>query len=145
MRPSWKWLIWSVLGAALLTVLAVKAAQLGWLAAHPPLDLHGRLAVLFFNSERGCECALVVYRNAEAQVAAWPEAARVGITVHRIDLDRRPDLAQQYGVVRAPTLVLLDEAGAVVWRQDESLSDEVPLDLGRLDAQIQALVAHELK
>lgn len=145
MRPSWKWLVWSGLGAALLTVLTVKAAQLGWLAAHPPLDLHGRPAVLFFNSERGCECALVVYRNAEAQVAAWPEAARARIALHRLDLDRRPDLARQYGVVRAPTLLLLNESGLVVWRQDESLSDEVPLDLGRLDAQIQALMVHELK
>lgn len=145
MRLSWKRLVWSGLGVALLTVLAAKAAQIGWLAAHPPLALQGRPAVLFFNSERGCECALVVYRNAEAQLAAWLGAARAGITVHRINLDRRPDLAGQYAVVRAPTLVLLDEAGAVVWRQDESVSDAAPLDLGLLEARLTALAISGIK
>lgn len=101
--------------------------------------------MLFFNSERGCKCALVVYRNAEAQLVAWLGAARARIMVHRIDLDRWPDLAGQYAVVRARTLALLDEAGAVVWRQDESVSDAAPLDPDLLEARMATLAISGIK
>ena len=132
-RAAW------LFAGALLTVLAAKAAQMGWLAARPPLELGGQPALLFFNSQRGCECALVVYRSAEAQVAAWPAAARAGVAIVPIDVDRRPDRARQYQVVRAPTLLLLDGQGVEIWRQDESVSDEAPLDLRRFEARIAAL------
>jgi len=59
--------------------------------------------------------------------------------VIRVDFDRRPDLARQYGVARAPALVLLDSQGQVVWKQDVGLSDKVPLDLNQVEVQIEVL------
>ncbi len=56
----------------------------------------------------------------------------------RIDLDRRPDLTQGY-IIRAPSLVLLDETGSLVWKQDEGLSDEAPLDREQVEVQVEAL------
>lgn len=61
--------------------------------------------------------------------------------VIHIDLDLRPDLARQYEVIRAPSLVLLNAEGQVVWRQDEGLSDESPLDLEQVERQAEALTS----
>ena len=125
--------LWIIFFVALALILGLKAAQLGWFTPHPPLELDGEPALLFFNKSRGCECELFVYNNAETQMNSWNASARV----FRIDLDRRSDLAQQYEVVRAPTLILLNAEGQVVWRQDEGLSDESPLDLNQAEAQIE--------
>lgn len=54
-------------------------------------------------------------------------------------MDHLPDLARQYGVVRTPTLVLLGAEGQAAWRQEEDLSDEMPLDLDLVEGQIEAL------
>jgi hypothetical protein len=78
---------------------------------------------------------MLVYNNADAQMEVWNARLRV----IRIDLEFRPDLAQQFDVIRAPTLILLNAEGQVVWRQDEGLSDESPLDLNRAERQIEAL------
>jgi hypothetical protein len=69
------------------------------------------------------------------ELDVWHAPAR-GI---RIDMDQRPDLARQFDVIRAPTLVLLNVEGQAVWRQDEGLSDESPLDLNQAERQIEAL------
>ena len=115
--------------------LGVKAAQQGWFAPRPPLELDGKPALLFFNKARGCECELLVYNNARAQMDVWQAPVRI---IH-IDSDRRPDLARQYKVLRAPTLILLDAEGQTVWTQVESLSDETPLDLNQAERQIETL------
>jgi len=57
----------------------------------------------------------------------------------RVDFERRSDLASQFGVARAPALVLLDTDGRIVWKQDEGLSDEAPLDLEQVRIQVEAL------
>jgi hypothetical protein len=128
-------IVWSLFFGALALTFMLKAAQLGWFDPRPPLELDGEPALLFFNKARGCECELFVYDNANSQIDGWKAPVRVT----RVDLDRRPDLAQQYGVIRAPSLVLLDEMGSVVWRQDEGLSDEAPLDMEQVEVQIEAL------
>ncbi len=127
--------VWLFFLGALFLTLGRKAVQLGWLVPRPPLKLDGEPALLFFNKTRGCECELLVYNNAEAQMNDWEAPVRV---IH-IDLDRRPDLARQYKVIRAPSLVLLNAEGGVVWKQDEGLSDEAPLDLDRVEVQVEAL------
>jgi hypothetical protein len=132
--------LWIFFIASLTLTLGLKAFQLGWFAPRPPLDLDGKPALLFFNKARGCECELLVYNNANAQMDDWNTSLRV----IRIDMDRRPDLARQYDVIRAPTLVLLNAAGQAVWKQDEGSSDESPLDLDQAERQIEALVAKEL-
>ncbi|MBN1451037.1 MAG: hypothetical protein JW963_08490 [Anaerolineales bacterium] len=127
--------LWLVFSLGLALILGLKAVQLGWFAPRLPLELNGEPALLFFNKARGCECELLVYNNANTQIDSW----NVPVRVIRVDLDRRPDLAQQYGVIRAPSLVLLDEMGSVVWKQDEGLSDEAPLDLEQVEVQVEAL------
>lgn len=126
---------WIFFLTALALTLGLKSAQLGWFAPRPPLELDGKPVLLFFNKARGCECELFVYNNADAQIDVW--TAPLGII--NIDMDHRPDLARQHGVFRAPTLVLLDAEGQVIWKQDEGLSDEAPLDLSQAEHQIEEL------
>jgi len=127
--------LWIFFFASLVLTLSLKAVQLGWLTPHPPLELDGQPALLFFNKSRGCECEMLVYGNANDQLEIWDSLVHV---IH-IDLDRRPDLAQHYDIIRAPSLVLLNAAGQVVWRQDEGVSDEAPLDLEQVEVQVEAL------
>jgi hypothetical protein len=131
MKRAW----WFFFLAALGLTLGLKALQLGWFAPRPPLELDGKPVLLFFNKARGCECEMFVYNHAEAQVAVWNAPVRV----IRIDLDHRPDLAQQYDVIRAPSLVLLNSDNQVIWKQDVSLSDEAPLDLAQVEALARVL------
>ena len=96
---------------AVALILILKSIELGWFAPQTPLQLNNQPALLFFNNDRGCECAMYVYRHAETQLSAWPEEKHSGIPIIPINLERRPDLAQEYQVIRAPTLLLLDSAG----------------------------------
>jgi hypothetical protein len=126
---------WIVFLATLALTLGAKAAQQGWFTPRLPLELDGKPAVLFFNKTHGCECERFVYNNAEAQIRSWDAAMQVIC----IDMDRRPDLARQYQVMRAPTLILIDAEGGTVWKQDEGISDESPLDLDEAERQIEKL------
>jgi hypothetical protein len=128
-------IIWILFLASLTLTLRLKAVQLGWFIPRPPLELDEKPVLLFFYKSRGCECELLVYNNAKAQMDVWKTPLRV----IRIDMDHRPDLVRQYDVMRAPTLVLLNFEGQVVWRQDEVSSDEMPLDLDQAEGQIEAL------
>jgi hypothetical protein len=129
--------VWlSLVGA----ILGIKALSMGWFAPQQPLELNGQPALLFFNLTRGCECQRVVARNAEAQVAAWPEISRAGIPIHAYALERRRDLARQYQVIRAPALLLVDGTGDVVWRQDGAISSDLyPFEINQFEAQIGIL------
>jgi hypothetical protein len=126
---------------AVVLILILKSIELGWFAPQTPLALNNQPALLFFNNDRGCECAMFVYRHAEAQLSAWPDEKHSGIPIIPVNLERRPDLAQEYQVIRAPTLLLLDSAGQILWRQDEVISDEFPFDLIPLESQIEILKA----
>ena len=118
---------------------------MGWFAHRQPLVLNGQPALLFFTISRGCDCQMKVVHNAEAQLAAWQLPANLGLSVIRLDFNRRLDLAKQYRVARAPALVLLETAGRVVWKQDEGLSDEAPLDLIQAQSQIDTLISDDAK
>ncbi len=124
-------------------ILGVKAFQLGWFYPKPPLVLNNQPAILFFNDDRGCDCQLAIFKNADAQLSVWPEEKHNGIPIFAINLERRPDLAKEYSVYRAPTIILLDSAGQELWRQDESVGDDYPLDLTVLETQIDKLNAQE--
>jgi len=131
-----RWWAGLVLAGLVLGLLGIKAVQAGWFELHLPLAQNGRPALIFFTLSRGCDCQMTVVHSAEAQLAAWELPARLGLNVIRVDYERRPDLAQQYEVARAPAVVLLDAAGAVTWKQDVGLSDTAPLDLETLEAEI---------
>lgn len=124
-------------------ILGVKAVQMGWFIPKPPLVLNNQPAILFFNNDRGCECQLAIFNNADAQLSVWPEEKHRGIPIFAINLERRPDLAKKFLVYRAPTLILLDSEGQDIWRQDESASDDYPLDLAALETLIDKLNAQK--
>jgi len=135
--PRWWALL--VLAALFLGPMVLKAVQEGWFAPSPPLELNSQPALVFFTLSRGCDCQMMVVQSADAQLAAWALPVDLGLNVIRVDFDRRPDLARQYGVARAPALVLLDSQGQVVWKQDVGLSDEAPLDLNQVERQLETL------
>jgi hypothetical protein len=128
--------LWLIFFAALILTFGLKVAQLGWFTPRPLLELNHQPALLFFNKSRGCECEMLVYNNANAQMDSWNAPLRV----IRIDMERRPDLVQQYKIIRAPSLILLDTAEKIIWRQDESMGDEAPLNLNHLEREIEILI-----
>jgi hypothetical protein len=133
-------MVLSVFGILVLTVLAIKAFNNGWFTPKIPLELNGEPALVFFTLAEGCECEMSVVNAAEAQLDTWSIPNENDIRLVRVDFSRRPDLANQYNVVRAPALVLLDTQGLVVWKQDVGLSDEAPLDLDTAGSQIDHLL-----
>jgi hypothetical protein len=134
---------WMLFGVVVLAVIAIKSFNDGWFEPKTPLALNGEPALVFFNLGRGCECQMTVIRSAEAQLAAWPVALEDRIHIIRVDFSRRPDLARQYDIARAPALVLLDSNGEVVWKQDVGLSDDAPLDLEQAKDQVELLLSEE--
>ncbi|MCK6539942.1 MAG: hypothetical protein L6Q26_07775 [Anaerolineales bacterium] len=128
-------ILWILFLASLTLTLGLKAVAEGWFAAREPLPLNGQPALVFFTLSKGCECQMIVIRAAEAQLADWVSP----LPLHRVDFDHRRDLAEQFHVFRAPALVLVDAAGQVVWKQDEGVSDESPLDLNQAERQVEAL------
>ena len=126
---------WIIFLASLTLTVGLKAAHEGWFAARAPLPLNGQPALIFFTLSKGCECQMTVVQAAEAQLADWSST----VPLHRVDFDRRRDLAKGFGVARAPALVLVNAEGQVAWKQDEGLSDESPLDLDQVKRQVEAL------
>jgi hypothetical protein len=129
-----------VFGILVLTVLAIKAFNNGWFTPRMSLELNGEPALVFFTLADGCECEMSVVNAAEAQLATWNIPQENDLQLMQVDFRRRPDLADEYDVARAPALVLLDTQGLVVWKQDVGLSDEAPLDLDTAGSQIDHLL-----
>lgn len=132
--------IWLFLGGAILLLLGLKSMP-GLVAAGPPLELGNRPALLFFNSEEGCDCVLEFYEKADAVMATWSSEAREDIPVHRILLEERPDLQRQHKIDRAPTLILLDAEGREVWRDRGVASNP---KVFKLEACVEAIEKLEL-
>ena len=86
---------------------------------------------------------MVVSNNASDQGASWSEEARQDIPVFHIDIERRPDLSEQYDVNRVPALLLLDSQGQLMWKQDYSINDDLPLDLIQFELEIQLFVMQQ--
>jgi len=123
-----------------MTMLAIKGFTEGWFEPRYPLDIKQQPAILFFNRHKGCDCALVVYQAAANQVQDWSEEDRQGVQLIPIDLDQRPDLGAQFGVIRAPSLLLVDRNGEIKYRQDEVVTDAEPLNLSMIEGKIGEVV-----
>lgn len=130
--------LWLFLGGAILLVLGLKTMP-GFVAAGPPLELDNRPALLFFNSEEGCECVLDFYEQADAVIAAWPAGVRQNVPVHRILLEERADLQRQYKVDRPPILILLDVEGRERWRDRGVASNPQVFKLEACEETIEKL------
>ncbi|GIV65100.1 MAG: hypothetical protein KatS3mg046_360 [Bellilinea sp.] len=120
-------------------VLVLKVWQSGWFTPVEPVEIPSQPVLVLFNRYRGCECAMNVYEAAEWQVKGWPEEARSSVPVIVLDLDRYTDLGKQLKVSRAPTLLLLDEAGNLIYRQNEIIRDDLPLDLETFERKIREM------
>ena len=134
LRSSHIGILFFILG--LLVVLTIKAFDEGWFVLREPLTLNDKPALLFFNRYEGCECVLVVYEAAQYQIEDWSDEERHEVQLVMIDLDRRPDLGKQYNVIRAPTLILLNEEGSLIYKQDEVVTDAEPLNLPLFEEMI---------
>ena len=143
MSRAGRLLTFSLLGVALLTIMAAKVIGEGWLHPQPTLPSVSGPTLLFFNGSRGCECELLVYENADRQFTAWREKLNGDLPVVQVSIHPPGELKKQYKVVRAPTLLLLDRDGQVVWRQDNVISDQKPLDLETFEEQIALITARQ--
>ena len=133
-------IILAVFFLGLLLVIGLKAVEEGWLSPREALELNGKPALVLFNRYKGCECELVVYEAAEYQIENWSEKDRNGIPVYVFNLDRRSDLKNQYQIIRAPTLILVDGSGDIIIKQDEGISDFEPLDLPLFEEKIKEVL-----
>ena len=123
----------------LTAILAFKAIDEGWFEPHAPLDLSNAPVLLFFNRHKGCDCEMAVYTAAAEQVKGWTEAARSGVQIIQIDMDRRPDMGVQFNLARAPALLLVGQYGKTIFGQRESQSDIAPFDLEAFEKAIREL------
>ncbi len=139
MKKALRWSLLSIVIIAISSILTFKAVRAGWLTEKEPLDLSDAPVLLLFNRYKGCECEMAVYTAAEAQINAWTVENNNTVPIIRIDLDQRPDLKKQYGIVRAPALFLVDGVGSVIAGQKESLSDNAPFDLELFDKAIKEI------
>jgi hypothetical protein len=133
--------IWLMLFVAMAAVLGVKSMKASFVLPGPPLVTGSQPLLLFFNNEEGCECVLPLYARADEIIADWPSDRHGEIEIKRFVLDERPDLQRQYGVERAPMLLLLDAGGQVMWREWGVASNPNVFDLAAVEEQINLLVA----
>jgi hypothetical protein len=130
--------LWLLLGGAVLLLIGLKSMP-GFVATGPPLELANRPALLFFNSEEGCECVLEFYAQADAIMEVWSPGRDRDLAIHRLLLEERPDLQRKYKVDRAPTLILLDAAGREVWRDRGVASNPMVFKLEACESALRRL------
>jgi hypothetical protein len=123
----------------LVILLGFKFMLQGLPADDPSLELHGEPALLFFNIDEPCECMQKLVESADSQIRRWPEEARAGIPVYRINFEEQPELGGKYKVFRVPCLVLVDGDGQIVHRQDYPVSEVWPLKLEEFEQAISSL------
>lgn len=141
MKKKTRLFIWISFIGTILIVFGAKAWNLGWFQVKPPLELKGQPALLVFVRYDGaCECELFVNDNARSQITNWSPEERNNTQLFQIDFERRTDLADHYNVHRAPSMLLLDANGEIVWRQDGVINDDLPLDLASCEMYIRALM-----
>ncbi|MBI9043313.1 MAG: hypothetical protein JEZ06_02435 [Anaerolineaceae bacterium] len=144
MRRTSQFLIWVSFFCVLLFVLAFKAFQLDWFRPNYQLDLNGQPAILIFLIDQGrCECEQFVNDNARSQAENWSSKDHQGLLIYQIDIKKYSNLAKKYKIIRAPSMLLLNASGEIVWRQDGAINDDFPLDLSNVKKRITTLVEIE--
>ena len=129
---------WQGFLGIVLVILGVKFAASAWQSLLP-LEIEDQPALLYFTLEESCECMQELLEMADLQIKDWPETARGGVEIVRIDFDVREDLASQYRVFRLPCLVLVDQSGEIVFRQDYPLVEGGPFNLSEFEEKIRQL------
>jgi len=100
---------------------------------------NGKPALLFFNVAEPCACMRELVGRANTQIVMWPEERRASVQLVRFNIGEDQDFEKKYQVFRAPALVLLDEQGLIIWRQDYPLIEGGPFKLEELEAAIVEL------
>lgn len=129
---------WQGFLGILLIVLGAKFTASDWQPGIP-LEIDDQPALLYFTLDESCECMQELLETADLQMKDWPETARGGVEVVRIDFEAREDLASQYSIFRLPCLVLVDRAGEIVFRQDYPLVEGGPFNLTEFEEKIRQL------
>ena len=104
-----------------------------------PIQLQDEPALLFFTLEEPCECMLGIVQSAESQIENWPESARAGLPLYRIDFDSQKRFASDHGIYRAPCLVIVNEDGEIIYRQDFPYIEGGSFNLEELEDRIHGL------
>ena len=81
--------------------------------------------------------------NARRQLAVWSAADSSGLQLYQFDIERQTGTAQQYKVFRTPAILLVNERGEIVWRQDgvtRETSDDFPLNMSKAESNILKLL-----
>jgi hypothetical protein len=125
----------------LVILLGLKFMLQETSAGGQSLDLNGEPTLLFFNIDEPCECMQKLVESADAQINRWPEEARSGIPIYRINFEEQPELGGKYKVFRVPCLVLVDGNDQIIHRQDYPVSEGWPLNLEEFEQVILGLVA----
>jgi hypothetical protein len=120
-------------------ILIYKSEQGGWFTSQTPMNLKGSPRLVFFNRYSGCDCVLEIYEKADAEILAWPEKRRRGIELVWINLDKTPQMGRTYRIVRAPTLLLINENGVELLRQENGVDYYSYFDLPRFEKAINEL------
>jgi len=120
----------------LVILLGLKFALQSAPTDSKSLELNGKPVLLYFNIDEPCECMQKLVESADSQINRWPEEARAGIPVHRINFDKQPELGSKFKVFRVPCLVLVDAQGQIVHRQDYPVSEGWPLNLEEFEKAI---------
>jgi hypothetical protein len=132
--------IWMGLFGLILILLGIKVSLQYFTIGAVAVDSNDQPVLIFFSLDDSCECMRQMIYAADFQIAHWSEEARMGIAVYRYDFDQNRQLANQYEVFRVPSLLLLDEKGRIVSRQDYPILQNGPLDLNEFETVIQSLV-----
>jgi len=119
-----------------LILLGVKFALDTYYSVHVALELNGKPALLYITYEHPCECAKRMIAEADYQINNWSEPQRLNMQLFRVSLGDNPGLEAKFDVFRAPTLILLDARGQVVYRQDYPQIGGKPLDLPEFEARM---------
>ena len=94
-----------------------------------PVSADARPLLLFFTRERSGPA-----RRMESVLAHLARKERDRLRIARVDVDKRPDLAERLGVTEVPTLVLLNE-GRLLARIDGRTSAP------RIEAMLESALA----
>ncbi len=94
-------------------------------------------AVLLFNRNMGCLCAVKMYQTADGQFNKLTARLAPAFYAERIDMEEEASeaVAQAYGVATCPTLLVLDSQGREVLRQQSNLDPPI------IEAKLRDLVA----
>ncbi|HAM45076.1 MAG TPA: hypothetical protein DCM67_08670 [Propionibacteriaceae bacterium] len=92
--------------------------------------------LLLFNRNMGCQCVMKLYAAADSYFNKLDPEVAAAFHAQRINADESPELVEAHGVIVAPTIIILDEEGNEVLRQESRITiDDINAKLHEILAQ----------